>query len=173
MRYTVCKFCKKHNPKLFGPDSKITCYDDCCIDGNRFEPIDAAPKANNEEKININNLNSLEDLIRDAKIKNEIEKDPMKALIVCNNMDIISKKLIDGDLLGVYMKSWDKYNFDQLLSFTTILIELITNMEKTLNEVSTKDKPHAFGDLDSLLGKLFDSLSDLKEQLDESEDNKK
>ena len=124
----------------------------------------------------MSNYNSLEDLIRDAKIKNEVEKDPMKALIVCNNMKIISKKLIDGNLLGVYMKSWDKYNFDQLLSFTTIVIELIANMEKTLNEVSTKDKSHASGDLDSLLVKLFDDLSDLKKSLDEadgSEDDKK
>lgn len=121
----------------------------------------------------MSNYNSLEDLIRDAKIKNEIEKDPMKALIVCNNIEIISKKLIAGDLLRVYMESWDKYNFDQLLSFTTIVIRLIANMEKTLNEVSTKDKPYALGDLDSMLVKLLDDLSDLKKQLDEGEDNKK
>ena len=40
MRCSLCPFCKKHKPTAFDPDSIITCYDDCCIGGNRFEPED-------------------------------------------------------------------------------------------------------------------------------------
>ena len=46
MRYKVCELCKKHNPSIFDSDSKITCYDDCCINGNRFE----SKYSNNNDK---------------------------------------------------------------------------------------------------------------------------
>lgn len=176
MRYSVCKFCKKHNPKLFGLNSKITCYDDYCINGSAFEPVDVAPKTDNEEGINMSNFSSLENLMRSAKIQAEIKKDPIKALQVYANLQIISNKLINNKLLDRYMDNFDKYDFDQILSSTTIAVALIKDMEKTLSEVSPKDFDASSEIVDGLYSVLYTLLGDLSnasKESDEDIDNKR
>lgn len=89
---------------------------------------------------NINMTNGLEKLLREAKIRNEFERNPVDGIM----LGILTKAWMDANPENVLDEFHDKYfpkmNFKQMITFVQAQLDLLVTIKKIENEIDQNTK---------------------------------
>ena len=89
---------------------------------------------------NVNMTNGLEKLLREAKIRNEFERNPVDGIM----LGILTKAWLDANPENVLDEFRDKYfpkmNFKQMITFVQAQLDLLAALKKIENEIDQNTK---------------------------------
>ena len=89
---------------------------------------------------NVNMTNGLEKLLREAKIRNEFERNPVDGIM----LGILTKAWLDANPENVLDEFRDKYflkmNFKQMITFLQAQLDLLATLKKIENEIDQNTK---------------------------------
>ena len=89
---------------------------------------------------NINMANGLEKLLREAKIRNEFERNPVDGIM----LGILTKAWVDANPENVTEEFCNKYfpkmNFKQMITFVQAQLDLLATLNKIENEIDQNTK---------------------------------